>query len=106
MRSEKRSAQNPVTLEVLAGRQLCFQTARVPNLPEQPQRQQQAKRHEQAHLEPVFLGCMKKFAACHTSAKQIPWHEIITARKCCGSVWRVILERTRLRPNVIGKQQG
>jgi hypothetical protein len=90
-----------MTLEVLARRQSRFQTARVPNLPEQPQRQQQPKRHEQAHLEPVFLGCLQKLAPCHTSAKQIPWHEIIT-----GSVWWVILERTFLRPNVIGEQQG
>jgi hypothetical protein len=93
---ESARAQNPVTLEVLTGRQLFFQTARVPNLPKQPQRQQQSKRHEQAHLEPVFLGCVKQSAACHDTAKQIRWHENVTAQKCCGSVWRVILERTGL----------
>jgi hypothetical protein len=70
-----------VTLEVLAGFQFRFQTARVPNLTKQPQRQQQAKRHKQAQLEPVFLWSLEEFVACQTTAKQIPWHEIITARK-------------------------
>ena len=67
-----------MTLEVLASRKPRFQTSRVPHLPEQPQRQQQAKRHEQAHLEPVLFGCLQKPLTRHSTAKQIPWHEIIT----------------------------